>query len=153
MEVILLRDVESLGQKGEVANVADGYARNFLFPRKLAQEATAGRVAAVRKVLDAKADRERREDEQAEATRDLLNKTVISIPVAVGTGDRLFGSVTNQDVADAIWAARKIRIDKRKILLSDPIKTIGTFMVQVEVHQSVDPAEIKVMVVAEGEQA
>jgi large subunit ribosomal protein L9 len=153
MEVILLRDVESLGQKGEVANVADGYARNFLFPRKLAQEATAGRVAAVRKVLDAKADRERREDEQAEATRDLLNKTVISIPVAVGTGDRLFGSVTNQDVADAIWAARKIRIDKRKILLSDPIKTVGTFMVQVEVHQSVDPAEIKVMVVAEGEQA
>ncbi len=133
--------------------MADGYARNFLFPRKLAQEATAGRVAAVRKVLDAKADRERREDEQAEATRDLLNKTVISIPVAVGTGDRLFGSVTNQDVADAIWAARKIRIDKRKILLADPIKTIGTFMVQVEVHQSVDPAEIKVMVVAEGEQA
>ena len=153
MEVILLRDVESLGQKGEVANVADGYARNFLFPRKLAQEATAGRVAAVRRVLDAKADRERREDEQAEATRDLLNKTVISIPVAVGTGERLFGSVTNQDVADAIWAARKIRIDKRKILLADPIKTIGTFMVQVEVHHSVDPAEIKVMVVAEGEQA
>ena len=153
MEVILLRDVESLGQKGEVANVADGYARNFLFPRKLAQEATAGRVAAVRRVLDAKADRERREDEQAEATRDLLNKTVLSIPAAVGTGDRLFGSVTNQDVADAIWAARKIRIDKRKVLLSDPIKTPGTFMVQVEVHQSVDPAEVKVMVVAEGEQA
>jgi large subunit ribosomal protein L9 len=153
MEVILLRDVESLGQKGEVANVADGYARNFLFPRKLAQEATAGRVAAVRRVLDAKADRERREDEQAEATRDLLNKTVLSIPAAVGTGDRLFGSVTNQDVADAIWAARKIRIDKRKVLLSDPIKTTGTFMVQVEVHQSVDPAEVKVMVVAEGEQA
>lgn len=153
MEVILLRDVESLGQKGEVANVADGYARNFLFPRKLAQEATAGRVAAVRRVLDAKADRERREDEQAEATRDLLNKTVLSIPAAVGTGDRLFGSVTNQDVADAIWAARKIRIDKRKVLLQDPIKSVGTYMVQVEVHQSVEPAEIKVMVVAEGEQA
>lgn len=153
MEVILLRDVESLGQKGEVANVADGYARNFLFPRKLAQEATAGRVAAVRRVLDAKADRERREDEQAEATRDLLNKTVLSIPAAVGTGDRLFGSVTNQDVADAIWAARKIRIDKRKVLLQDPIKSVGTYMVQVEVHQSVDPAEIKVMIVAEGEQA
>ncbi len=153
MEVILLRDVESLGQKGEVANVADGYARNFLFPRKLAQEATAGRVAAVRRVLDAKADRERREDEQAEATRDLLNKTVLSIPVAVGTGDRLFGSVTNQDVADALWAARKIRIDKRKILLEDPIKSVGTYIVQVEVHQKVDPAEIKVMIVAEGEQA
>jgi large subunit ribosomal protein L9 len=153
MEVILLRDVESLGQKGQVANVADGYARNFLFPRKLAQEATAGRVAAVRRVLDAKADRERREDEQAEATRDLLNKTVLSIPASVGTGDRLFGSVTNQDVADALWAARKIRIDKRKILLEDPIKSVGTYIVQVEVHQSVDPAEVKVMVVAEGEQA
>lgn len=153
MEVILLRDVESLGQKGEVANVADGYARNFLLPRKLAQEATAGRVAAVRRVLDAKADRERREDEQAEAIRDLLNKTVLSIPAAVGTGDRLFGSITNQDVADAIFAARKIRIDKRKVLLEDPIKTVGTYMVQVEVHQSVEPAEVKVMVVAEGEQA
>lgn len=153
MEVILLRDVESIGQKGEVANVADGYARNFLLPRKLAQEATAGRVAAVRRVLDAKADRERREDEQAEATRDLLNKTVLSIPAAVGTGDRLFGSITNQDVADAIFAARKIRIDKRKVLLEDPIKTVGTYMVQVEVHQSVEPAEVKVMVVAEGEQA
>jgi ribosomal protein L9 len=153
MEVILLRDVESLGQKGEVANVADGYARNFLLPRKLAQEATAGRVAAVRRVLDAKADRERREDEQAEATRDLLNKTVLSIPAAVGTGDRLFGSITNQDVADAIFAARKIRIDKRKVLLEDPIKAVGTYIVQVEVHQSVEPAEVKVMVVAEGEQA
>lgn len=153
MEVILLRDVESLGQKGELAIVADGYARNFLLPRKLAQEATAGRVAAVRRVLDAKADRERREDEQAEATRDLLNKTVLSIPAAVGTGDRLFGSVTNQDVADAIFAARKIRIDKRKVLLEDPIKTVGTYMVQVEVHQSVEPAEVKIMVVAQGEEA
>jgi large subunit ribosomal protein L9 len=152
MEVILLRDVESLGQKGEVATVADGYARNFLLPRKLAQEATAGRVASVRRVLDAKADRERRDDEQAEATRDLLNKTVLSITAAVGTGDRLFGSVTNQDVADALWAARKIRIDKRKILLQDPIKTVGTYMVQIEVHQSVDPAEVKVMIVPEGEQ-
>lgn len=149
MEVILLQDVDKLGAKGELANVSDGYARNYLFPRKLAEKATPARIAAVRKSMEEKAAAARREAERAGETRDLLSKTVLTIPAAVGTGERLFGSVTNQDIADAIWAARKIRIDKRNVDLEDPIKLVGTYMVKVHVHSSVEPAEVKVMVVPE----
>lgn len=151
MEIILLQDIENVGKKGEVANVSDGYARNFLFPRKLAQQATAPRIAAVRQQMVDKAESERREIERASDTRDILSKTVLTISVKVGEGDRLFGSVTNQDVASAIFAARKIRVDKRNVLLEEPIKAIGTFMVPVEITGSPEAAEVKVMVVPEGE--
>jgi large subunit ribosomal protein L9 len=149
MDVILLRDVDKVGLKGEVASVSDGYARNYLFPRKLAEMATSGRVAAVRQIMEDKLAHERREEERAQETRDLLGKTVLTITAAAGTGERIFGSVTNQDIATAIWAARKIRVDKRKVLLEDPIKTLGTHMVLVEVHPSVEPVEIKVIVAPE----
>ncbi|MCL5736241.1 MAG: 50S ribosomal protein L9 [Actinobacteria bacterium] len=150
MEIILLQDVDDLGKKGEVAHVSDGYARNFLFPRKLAETATAARIAAVRKTMQEKAEHERRELERAEEIRDLLAKTVLTIPAQVGAGDRLFGSVTNQDIATAIYAARKIRVDKRNVSLEEPIKMAGTFMVKVEVNGSAEPADVKVMVVPEG---
>jgi large subunit ribosomal protein L9 len=149
MEIILLQDVEKVGKKGEVANVSEGYARNFLLPRKLAETATAGRVAQIRKIMEQKADHVRREAERAEETRDLLSKTVLTIPAPVGSGDRLFGSITNQDIASALYAARKIRVDKRSVDLEDPIKMVGTYMVKVEVHNSVEPAEVKVIVVPE----
>ena len=150
MEIILLQDVDNLGKKGEVANVTDGYARNFLFPRKLAERATAARIAVIRQIMQEKADHERRQGEQADEIRDTLAKTVLTIPAKVGEGDRLFGSVTNQDVATAIFAARKIRIDKRNVSLEEPIKTVGTFMVKVEVNGSVEAADVKVIVVPEG---
>lgn len=150
MEIILLQDVENLGKKGEVATVTDGYARNFLLPRKLAERATATRIAVVRKAMQEKADHERRQVEQADEIRDTLAKTVLTIPAKVGEGDRLFGSVTTQDVATAIFAARKIRIDKRNVSLEEPIKTVGTFMVKVEVNGSVEAADVKVIVVPEG---
>ncbi len=153
MEVILLQDVDKLGKKGEVATVTDGYARNYLFPRKLAETATAARIANVRKLMEDKQAAERREAERADETRDMLSKTVLTIPASVGSADRLFGSVTNQDIADAIWAARKVRIDKRNIDLEDPIKMVGTYMVKVSVHHSVEPAEVKVMVVPEAPKA
>lgn len=149
MEIILLQDVEKVGKKGEVANVSEGYARNYLLPRKLAERATPGRIATVRQIMEEKAAHARREAERADETRDILSKTVITIPAPVGSGDRLFGSVTNQDIADAIYAARNIRVDKRNVALEDPIKTVGTFMVKVEVHSTVEPAEVKVMVVPE----
>jgi large subunit ribosomal protein L9 len=149
MEIILLQDVEKLGKKGEVAHVSDGYARNYLFPRKLAEMATPARIAVVRQAMEEKAAHARREAERADETRDLLSKTVLTIPAPVGSGERLFGSVTNQDVADAIYAARKIRVDKRNVDLEEPIKTLGTYMVKVVVHSSVEPAEVKVMVVPE----
>lgn len=153
MEIILLQDVEKLGKKGEVANVSDGYARNFLFPHKLAEQATPGRIAVIRQVMEEKAAHARREFERADETRDILSKTVLTIPAPVGSGDRLFGSVTTQDIANALFAARKIRVDKRNVALEEPIKTVGTFMVKVGVHSSVEPAEVKVIVVPEDAKA
>jgi large subunit ribosomal protein L9 len=153
MEIILLQDVDKVGKKGEVANVSEGYARNYLFPRKMAEMATPGRIAQVRKIMEQKAAHVRREAEQAEETRDLLAKTVLTIPAPVGSGDRLFGSVTSQDIATAIFAARKIRVDKRNVDLEEPIKTVGTYMVKVAVHNSVEPAEVKVIVVPEEHKA
>lgn len=150
MEIILLQDVESLGKKGEVANVSDGYARNFLFPRKLAEQATAARIVAVRRTMQEKAEHERREIARADEIRDLLSKTVLTIPAQVGSADRLFGSVTNQDVANAIYEARKVRVDKRNVALEEPIKTVGTHMVKVEINGSAEPADVKVIVVPEG---
>ena len=153
MEVVLLQDVEKVGKKGEVANVSEGYARNFLFPRKMAEKATPGRIAQVRKIMDQKADHARRELERAEEIRDLLSKTVLTIPAPVGSGDRLFGSITSQDIASALFAARKIRVDKRNVDLEEPIKLVGTYMVKVDVHNSVEPAEVKVIVVPEEHKA
>ncbi len=153
MEIILLQDVDKLGRKGEVANVAEGYARNFLLPRKLAEMATPGRVTQVRQIMEEKAAHARREAERADETRDLLSKTVLTIQAPVGTGERLFGSVTNQDIAEAIYAARKIRVEKRDIDLADPIKLVGTYMVKVHVHASVEPAEVKVIVAPEEHKA
>jgi len=153
MEIILLQDVDKLGKKGEVANVSEGYARNFLLPRKLAEIATPGRIAMVRQIMEEKAAHARREAERADETRDLLSKTVLTIPAPAGSAERLFGSVTNQDIADAIYVARKIRVDKRNVDLEDPIKLIGTYMVRVHVHASVEPAEVKVIVVPEEHKA
>jgi large subunit ribosomal protein L9 len=150
MEIILLQDVNNLGGKGEIANVSDGYARNYLFPQKLAEQATPARVAVIRQAMKEKAERERREADKAEEVRDLLSKTVLTIPAQVGASDKLFGSITNQDIATAIFAARKIRIDKRNVDLEEPIRTAGTFMVKVQVHGSVEPADVKVIVVPEG---
>ncbi len=153
MEVILLQDVDRLGSKGEIANVSEGYARNFLLPRKLAEIATPGRIIQVRKIMEEKAAHARREAERADETRDILSKTVLTIAVPAGSSERLFGSVTNQDIADAIYAARKIKIDKRNIDLEDPIKLLGTYIVKVDVHSSVEPAEVKVIVVPEERKA
>jgi large subunit ribosomal protein L9 len=144
-----LQDVEKVGKKGEVANVSEGYARNFLFPRKMAEKATPGRIAQVRKIMDQKADHARRELERAEEIRDLLSKTVLTIPAPVGSGDRLFGSITSQDIASALFAARKIRVDKRNVDLEEAIKTVGTYMVKIDVNGSPEPAEVKVIVVPE----
>ena len=153
MEVILMQDVDKLGKKGDVANVAVGYARNYLLPRKLAERATPARVASARQIMEERAAATRRVAERADETREMLSKTVLTITAAVGTSDRLFGSVTNQDVANALFEARKIRIDKHDIDLDEPLKTTGTYMVKVHVHSSVEPAEIKVIVAPEEEKA
>jgi large subunit ribosomal protein L9 len=136
-----------------MAQVAEGYARNFLLPRKLAEIATPARITVARQIMEDKAAVARREAERADETREMLAKTVLTITAPVGTSDRLFGSVTNQDIADAIYEARKIRVDKHNVELEEPIKTVGTYMVKVAVHSSVEPAEVKVIVAPEEDRA
>src|ERR671915_486946 len=115
VEVILRRDVDKLGLRGEVVNVAKGYARNFLLPRSLAEEATPAKVAELRKREDQRARHEAQTFEQAREIADVLNETVLRFDVKAGPTGSLFGSVTPTDVVDEIWRLRKIRVDRRKI--------------------------------------
>jgi large subunit ribosomal protein L9 len=135
VEVILLQDVENLGDKGHLANVAKGYARNYLIPRGMAEVATPGKIAEFRRREEERKSREARMAVQAEEYTATLNRTVITIGAKAGEGDRLFGSVTAADIADAIQEARGFAIDKRKVQLDEPIKELGTFMVDVEVAE------------------
>jgi large subunit ribosomal protein L9 len=148
MEVILLQDVEKLGLRGDVVDVARGYARNYLLPRRLAENATPARVAELRKVDAARAKHEARTAEQAQEIADLLGKTVLRFEVKAGPTGSLFGSVTPSDVADEIWRARKVRVDRRKIAI-DPLKRIGRYTVPIELFQDVH-VEVKTLVVPEG---
>jgi large subunit ribosomal protein L9 len=145
-QAILLQDVEQLGERGEVVDVSKGYLRNFLIPRKLAEPATKGSIEAARRRREAA---ERAVADAATKARDaaeLLNRTVLTIPHQAGEDGRLFGSVTAQDIADAIQDARGITIDRHDIRLGEPIKTVGTRMVEVEVSTGVT-ATVKTMVV------
>jgi large subunit ribosomal protein L9 len=146
-DAILLQDVETLGEQGNVVDVSKGYLRNYLMPRKLAQPATRGAVEAIRQRQEATERAERNAIEKAEANVNLLNRTVLTIPQQAGADGRLFGSVTAQDIANAIKEARGLKIDKRNVHLPEPIKNVGTYMVVVEVVDGV-PATIKTMVVA-----
>ena len=148
MEIILLEDIEGLGEKGDVANVARGYARNYLLPKRLAEVANVARIDEVRRLMNERKAREARTAEQAVDVAATLNKTVVTIGARAGEGERLYGSITGADVADAIWSARRVRVDKRKIRLEEPIKSLGTFMVDIDVFEGVE-ASVKVIVVAE----
>jgi large subunit ribosomal protein L9 len=148
MQIILLTDVEKLGLRGDVVDVARGYARNYLLPRRLAETATPARVAELRRVDAERARHEARNAEQAEEIAEILGKTVLRFDVKSGPTGSLFGSVTPSDVADEIWRARKIRVDRRKISI-DPIKRIGRYAVPIELFQDVH-VEVKTLVVPEG---
>ena len=146
-QAILLQDIESLGERGAVVEVSAGYLRNYLLPRMLAEPATAGSIQAARRRREAA---ERAVLEASERTKEnaaLLGRTVLTIPQQAGDDGRLFGSVTTQDIADAIRDARNIRVDRRKIHLEEPIRHTGTYMVVVEVADDV-MATVKTMVVA-----
>ena len=143
---ILLKDVEQLGSKGEVVEVSKGYLRNFLMPRRLAEPATRGAVAAAQQRAQAAEKALAEARTKAEDAATVLGKTVLTIEHQAGEDGRLFGSVTSQDIADAIKEARGITIDKRHVQLDEPIKTVGTHMVTVEVSAGVT-AQVKTMVV------
>jgi large subunit ribosomal protein L9 len=146
-EAILLKDVEQLGEQGAVVDVSKGYLRNYLIPRKLAQPATKGAVEVVKQRQEAEERAARDAVEKAQENVNLLNRTVLTIPQQAGADGRLFGSVTAQDIANAIREARGLRLEKRNVHLPEPIKNVGTYMVVVEVVESVT-ATIKTMVVA-----
>ena len=145
-EAILLQDVEGVGERGSVVDVSKGYLRNFLIPRKLAQPATKGAVAAAQARMEAAERALREATEKAQESANVLARTVLTIPQQAGEDGRLFGSVTSQDVADAIRDARGLKIDRRKIHIEEPIKSVGTYMVEVEVADGVTTT-VKTMVV------
>ncbi len=145
-QAILTQDVAELGERGTVVDVSAGYLRNFLIPRKLAQPATKGALVAAEQRKQATERAERDAHSRAQESAALLSKTVLTIEQQAGDDGRLFGSVTAQDIADAIHEARGIKIDKRKVHLEEPIRHIGTHMVVVEVDGDV-MATVKTMVV------
>jgi large subunit ribosomal protein L9 len=149
MEIILLQDVDKLGLRGDVVSVADGYARNFLIPRRFAERATQAKVAEIKKRDEIRARQEARTVEQAQSIAETLSKTVLRFEQPAGPTGRLFGSVTSTNVADEIWRTRKVRVDRRKIDLHDPIKRIGRYEVSVQVFEDV-VVDVKTLVVPEG---
>ena len=144
-EAILLQDVDQLGPKGTVVDVSKGYLRNFLIPRHLAQPATKGALEAARRAAEAQERAAEQATSQAREGAELLNKTVLTLSHQAGEDGRLFGSVTSQDVADAIKEARGLDVDRRKVHLEEPIRHVGTYMVVVEVAEGVT-ATVKTIV-------
>jgi len=148
MDVILLRDVEHVGLRGDVVSVARGYARNYLLPRQLAEEATEAGVAELHKREVQRARHEAKNAEQAQEIAEMLTKTVLRFEVKAGPTGSLFGSVTPTDVADELWRTRKVRVDRRKIE-TDPIKRIGRYAIPIALFEDVR-AEVQTLVVPEG---
>jgi large subunit ribosomal protein L9 len=148
MDVILLEDVDKVGLRGEVVSVSRGYMRNYLQPRRLAEEATDARVAELERREAQRARHEARSADEAEAIAETLRKTVLSFEVNAGPQGTLFGSVTPTDIVDEIWRTRKIRVDRRKVEL-DPIKRIGRYAVPIAVFEDVR-VDVKTLVVPVG---
>ena len=146
MQVILTRDVEKIGQRGDIVDVSRGYVRNFLVPRGLAEVATPAKLEEARRRMEEAEERNRRLADRATEVAEILSKSVITIEARTGEDERLFGSVTAANIADAIEQARAIHLDRRRIRLEEPIKALGTHQVPVQVHGDVE-ASVKVIVV------
>jgi large subunit ribosomal protein L9 len=139
MQIILQEDVEKLGNRGQVVEVAEGYARNFLLPRKLALVANAGNMKRLEKMRAAFAKKEATEKDAAQKLAELLVGVSLELARKSGENDQLFGSVTNADISEAL-AGKGYTIDKRKIALGEPIKTIGEFEIPVKLHREITAA-------------
>ena len=148
MKIILLQDVKKMGSKGDIIEVAEGYARNYLMPRKLAVEATQGHVKDLQQKKASEAKKKEKKLEEAEKLAETLSKLTVKISTKVGDAGRLFGSITSKDISDALKAQHKIDIDKKKMDLESPIKSLGVFPVTAKLHPRVQ-AKIDVHVVEE----
>ena len=147
-QAILLQDVENLGSRGDAVDVAPGYLRNYLLPRKLAQPATRAALEEAQRRREAQERAEQEAAERAQETAALLAKTVLTLHHRAGEDGKLFGSVTSKEIADAIRDARDLRVDPRKIQLEQPIHETSTYMVEVEVSAGVT-ASVKTIVAEE----
>ncbi len=145
MQAILLQEVDGLGKAGNVVNVSRGYLRNYLLPRKLAEFATASRIAEVERRMEADRAAIAKRAAEAEQIADLLNRTILTLKAKAGADGRLFGSITSQDIADAIRGARQIDIDRHDITIDPPIRQTGTYTIPVQVVSGV-VAEVKTIV-------
>ena len=148
MKIVLREDVDSLGRKGDLVDVADGYARNFLVPRGLAMKATKGVAKQAEAMRRNREAREARDREEAQVIAARLDGVRIEVKARAGEGGKLFGSVTNADVADAVRAITEVELDRRSIDLPEPIKELGAAAVPVRLHPDV-AVELQVEVVAE----
>ena len=144
-QAILLKDVEDLGEAGDAVDVSPGYLRNYLVPRKLAQPATDRSLEEARRRQEAAEQAAREAEERAEQTAALLSKTVLTIQHRAGEDGKLYGSVTGAEIADAIQEARGLKVDRRKIKLEQPIREVGTYMVEVELPGS-QTASVKTII-------
>src|SRR5829696_8897494 len=149
MEVILLKDVDKVGLRGEVVNVARGYMRNFLGPRGLAETATPAKLAELTKREEQRARHEARSVEQAQEIAERLRHATLRFERNAGPRGRLFGSVTATDITDELWRSHKIRVDRRKIDLGEPLKRIGAYEIPMEIFQDVS-VEVRTLVAPEG---
>ncbi len=147
-QAILLKDVESLGEAGQAVDVSPGYLRNYLLPRKLAQPATDASLAEAQRRLEAAERAAEEAEKRAGETAALLSKTVLTIQHRAGEDGRLFGSVTAKEIADAIADARGLRVERKRIKLSEPIRALGTYLVEIELPSGTS-ARVKTIVAAE----
>jgi large subunit ribosomal protein L9 len=147
-QAVLLKDVESLGQRGEAVDVSPGYLRNYLMPRKLAQPATQGALEEAERRREAQERAEREQAERAQETAALLSKTVLTISHRAGEDGKLFVSVTSKEIAEAIRDARSLKVDRKRIKLEQPIHETGTYMVEIELPGGV-AATVKTIVAEE----
>ncbi len=146
MKVILLQDVKGKGKKGQMLEVSDGYARNFMLPRKIAIEATPDAINTMRMNDKATQERIAREKAEAMATAKTLRELTVTVTAKGGGNGRLFGSITNQEIADALEKQASIKLDKRKIVISDPIKNVGTYTVTCKLgYEITAPLSVKIV--------
>ena len=148
MKVILNEDLKGKGKKGDIINVNDGYARNYLIPKGIAVEATKANMNVANMQKKAKAHKEAKELEEAKALAQQLSKVTVTIKAKAGENGKLFGSITNKDIAEYLKSQHKIEIDRRKIILPDAIKNLGTVDVETKIYPEVS-AKLKVHVVEE----
>ena len=145
MRVLLTKDVENIGRAGDVKEVADGYGRNFLLPRKLAVAAGRGAEVEAKRLRDAAVRRETKERNEAQGVADEIDNKTVVVRLKVGAEDKAFGSITNQDIAAALKAQHRVEIDRHKIDLKEPIKTLGEHQVALKLHRDVS-AHVNVIV-------